>query len=190
MAKSLNEMSEMVRNFVNNNHTEEQKNRLMTKTVGNNGYTIGQSFEADHVDVVEREINGNRVTYPAVICKDGTALSLQQMMNISSMNGYKTEGEFINQTIDNPEGVKVTAKVADDFDFSEATQPATRNFLEYFDMAVTTKYFEGKTITYLGQVVRPSVAVKDAPESIKGNKQLAWKKGMKRAQAVKLWNIA
>lgn len=167
-----------------NANVAEPKNN----TVGNNGYALGQTFHCTgEVKPVEVEINGKKSVYMGVMTTEGTALSLKGLMNISSMKGYETEGEFINQTreagktIDN----KVTAEVIEDFNFDRVAQPMTRAWLEYIAKVDETHYFNGKTITFLGTVVRPYVAKKDSPTT----SFESYKKGDQRAMSQKLWAI-
>lgn len=159
-------------------------------TVGTNGYYIGQEFNATgKIKVVKNidEKTGKMTScWVAVETVEGVDLSLKSLMNVSSLNGYKTEGAYenVSRAGKNVNTDEVKAEVIEDFDFKEmVTQPKTRNWEQFIKLADTEKLFAGKKITYLGQVVRPYTAKEDVTTSFD-----SYKKGDARAMVQKLWN--
>ena len=139
------------------------------RNVGNNGYVIGQQFELDGTFGVEEIKNGNKVTGCFFACgtKQGVKLSLASLMGLSSLNGYKLEGEdtaYLEPIGENgptdkqkADSVKYTAKVADDVDdtFIGWEDCPTRDI---YDLVVRIENeqvkLEGMTVEYKGQVIR------------------------------------
>ena len=139
------------------------------RNVGNNGYVIGQQFELDGTFGVEEIKNGNKVTGCFFACgtKQGVKLSLASLMGLSSLNGYKLEGEdtaYLEPIGENgptdkqkADSIKYTAKVADDVDdtFIGWEDCPTRDI---YDLVVRIEneqvQLEGITVEYKGQVIR------------------------------------
>lgn len=163
------------------------------RNIGNNGYTLGQSFIATgKIEPVTVDINGRKSVYIGVECENGVMLSLQRLMNISSLKGYSTTEMAINQTREKlSENSPVTEtevkpEVIENFDFADVWQPETRDL--YDEAAYLVEHPEvlkGKKITYLGTVVRQLVAKKD---SNRDNFEL-YLKGDKRAMSAPLFSI-
>lgn len=186
MSKDATKSNELVKSYVSAAKAAgmaEPKN----STVGNNGYTLGQQFHGTGLQVVESEINGKKTAYVAVTTEEGIDLSIKSLMGISSISGYETEGEFESESLEGGKKVvsKVKAEVIPDFDFEQVYQPSCRQLLDFIAEADETSFFEGKVITYLGKVVRPYEAKKDSPAT----SFETYKKGYKRAMAVKLWSV-
>lgn len=161
------------------------------KNVGNNGYSLGQQFHSTgKVGPVTANINGNKSVYIGVETKEGVHLSLQKLMNISSMRGFSTTEKAINETRKNKNAQEVEQKevipeVIPEFSFDEVFQPETRNLYDFYAYCVENKVFLNKTITYLGTVVRQLEAKKDSPA---GNFE-CYKKGDKRAMSAPLFKV-
>ena len=165
---------------------DKERAKLQEQVVGSNGYALGQTFTITGATWVQKSINDNSVGYAAFTTEEGAELSIKQVMGISSLNGYETSGSFVNESGKDktkPEKEQVTAHVVDGFDFSDVFQPSTRKYLDFLDKADQGE-FNGKTLTYLGVVVRPFVAKKD---STSNGQQ--YKAGMQRTIAVKLWGM-
>lgn len=155
--------------------------------IGNNGYALGQQFHGTGLKVVETEIKDKKTVYVAVTTEEGIDLSIKSLMGISSLSGYATEGEFESESLEAGKRVitKVKAEVIPNFDFAQVYQPSCRRILDFIAEADESGFFEGKTITYLGKVVRPFEAKDDS----KASSLEVYKRGYKRAMAVKLWNV-
>lgn len=168
---------------------------LETKTVGNNGYTLGQEFHATGVlKVVDTTIQGNKAVYVAVETEEGVDLSVKSLMGLSSLTGYHTESPegtegFLHQWTEKATDKEYKSKmiapsVVEDFDFADVFQPKSRNLLEFIAIAEEEELFKGKTIRYLGNVVRPYVATKPSKGGFEH-----YKEGAQRAISVKLWSV-
>lgn len=157
-------------------------------TVGNNGYAIGQEFHATgDLKVKETEINGKKAVYVVVETEEGVELSIKSLMNISSLQGYHTEGTFKSESLEAGKTVSkdLTAQVVEGFDFADVYQPTSRQLLSFIADAEESNLFRGKTIRYLGTVVRPYEAKKDSPATSFEK----YKAGMQRAMSQKLWEV-
>lgn len=161
---------------------------LKDKYIGNNGFAAGQEVEfTGVVDIIKSE---GITPYYGAFLTNGSNVSVQSLMGISSLKGYKTEGEHEN-TIkasnreNNRPAVteKVTAYVCDDFAFSEVTQPHTRELYEFVAWLQETEYLKGRKGRFLGQVVRPFPAKKAGKMG-----DQSWNKDDQRCQVAKLWN--
>lgn len=180
---------EFVKNFV---ETYKQNggdaDKLAKRTVGNNGYAVGQSFTlTGEILVKENEINGVKQTYLVLPTEEGTELSLMGIMGVSSLKGYDLENvvnvEFIEGTTKKTRPVQT--EVIADFDFENVFKPASRNFLEFAGMIAEKEVkLAGKVVTFLGTIVKPITAKKDGEQN--GEK---YKKGYTRAIETKLWSV-
>lgn len=168
---------------------------LDSKIIGNNGYSVGQEFHATGaLKVVDTTINGNKAVYVAVETTEGVDLSIKSLMGLSSLNGYHTESPegtegFEHQWMDKASDKEYKSKmvapsVVEDFDFADVFQPQSRNLLEFIAIAEEDEIFKGKTIRYLGNVVRPYTATKASKGGFEH-----YKEGAKRAISVKLWSV-
>lgn len=156
------------------------------KNVGNNGYSIGQSFELDGTictaDVTDAD---NKVTgmYIALGTTNGTKLSLQSLMGLSSLNGYTLSGSATDSL-----GTTYTATAQVGTDFVGWEGLPTRDLYELAAMIeADPSIVKGKTATYKGVVIREFTAKKVAKDFVTGK---TFKKGDKRVSATKLWEIA
>ena len=166
------ESSELLKKYATIRKQADSKWVDDTKNVrnaGNNGYVIGQTFELDGTFGVEEIKNGNKVTGCFFACgtKQGVKLSLASLMGLSSLNGYKLEGEdtaYLEPIGENgptdkqkADSIKYTAKVADDVDdtFIGWEDCPTRDI---YDLVVRIENeqvkLEGMTVEYKGQVIR------------------------------------
>lgn len=159
------------------------------RSVGTNGYTLGQSWTLKGtVSITTTEINGNKSVYIGLDTVEGQTLSLQRLMGISSLKGYKTEGTFENHYLDGSKDKfdEITAEVIDGFDFADAWQPEERDL---YDMAAIIKAhpqeYANKKVTYLGIVVRPFKARTDSS----ANNFQKYKAGTQRAMSAPLFSL-
>lgn len=195
MAENQNKMkftdSEFVKNFLavyTANGGSKTEAEMLNRTVGNNGYTLGQTFTfTGEIKVKENDINGVKQTYIVLPTEEGTELSLMAIMGVSSLKGYDLENEV---PIEFKSGTRKDSRTTksdliEDFDFSQVWQPKTRNFLELAGMIAEGEIdLKGQTATYLGIAVKPIVA-KKAGES-NGEK---FDKDYKRAIETRLWSV-
>ena len=172
---------------------KEKLEALEKRNVGNNGYVIGQEFHlTGDIKTVTNEINGVKQVYIALTTKEGTDLSLQALMGVSSLKGYvfDTDVDVEFDTKDEAGSfVKKSRKVRADFnkgDFTNVWMPETRNLLTLAGM-IAEKHINltNKTATYLGTAVKPITAKKRGEQN---NEK--FKEGYARAIETKLWSIA
>jgi hypothetical protein len=171
---------------------KEKLETLEKRNVGNNGYVIGQEFHlTGDIKTATNEINGVKQVYIVLTTKEGTDLSLQPLMGVSSLKGYvfdtDVEIEFDGKD-ENNNSVKKSRKVRADFDknrFEDVWMPPTRNLLTLAGM-IAEKHVNltGKTVTYLGTAVKPITAKKKGEQN---NEK--FKEGYARAIETKLWSI-
>jgi hypothetical protein len=166
---------------------KDAADKMLTRTVGNNGYVIGQEFTfTGDIKTVTNEINGTKQVYIVLPTKEGTDLSLMSLMGVSSLKGYDLENEVEINFI-GADKSKETRKVKSDFtaDFDDVWKPASRNLLELAGM-IAEKAIDltSKKATFLGTAVKPIVAKKKGESN--GEK---FEVGYKRAIETKLWSI-
>lgn len=161
---------------------------MLKRTVGNNGYAVGQTFTlTGDIAVKENEINGTKQTYLVLPTEEGVELSLMALMGVSSLKGYDLENEVTVEFGLGKDKKSRTVKtdLTADFDFEQVWKPASRVFLELADMIHAGDIdLRGKTATYLGVAVKPIIA-KKAGES-NGEKFGA---GYARAIETRLWSV-
>jgi hypothetical protein len=188
--------SQFVKDFLSvyaANGGKKTEAELLAKNVGNNGYVVGQEFTlTGDIKTATSEINGEKQTYIVLTTKEGTELSLQTLMGVSSLKGYvfdtDVEVEFDGKD-ENNNPVKKSRKVRGDFDknrFDEVWMPASRNLLTLAGM-IAEKHVNltNKTVTYLGTAVKPITAKKKGESN--GEKFNIY---YARAIETKLWSIA
>jgi hypothetical protein len=172
---------------------KEKLEALEKRNVGNNGYVIGQEFHlTGDIKTVTNEINGVKQVYIALTTKEGTDLSLQALMGVSSLKGYVFDTDVdveFDAKDESGSFVKKTRKVRSDFskgDFNNVWMPETRNLLTLAGM-IAEKHINltNKTATYLGTAVKPITAKKRGDQN---NEK--FKEGYSRAIETKLWSIA
>ena len=170
------------------------------RNVGNNGYTIGQTFELDGTLEVEEIKNGTETTGAFFACgtKQGVKLSLASLMGLSSLNGYTLEGEdtaymepFEGEPNDKQKKESVTYKahVAEDVNdrFIGWEECPTRDI---YDLVVRIENEQvrlaGIQVEYKGQVIRGWDA-KKAGKDLNSNKQ--YKAGAHRVTRQHLFKV-
>jgi len=183
--------SEFVKNFLavyTANGGTKTEAEMLNRTVGNNGYTLGQTFTfTGEIEVKENDINGVKQTYIVLPTEEGTELSLMTLMGVSSLKGYDLENPV---TIEFKSGTKKDSRTTksdliEDFDFGQVWQPKTRNFLELAGMIAEGEInLKGQTATYLGIAVKPITAKKSGESN--GEK---FDKDYKRAIETRLWSV-
>jgi hypothetical protein len=181
---------EFVKNFVATYKANGgDADSLAKRTVGNNGYSLGQQFTLKgEIVVKENEINGMKQTYLVLPTEEGTELSLMSLMGVSSLRGYEMTNEIEVQYLDGTNTLtrKVKTEVIDGFKFEDVFKPASRNFLEFAGMIAEKEIdLKGKIATFLGTAVKPITAKKDSD----GKSIEKFKKGFSRAIETKLWSI-
>ena len=184
--------NDLVKKFLNDYKDVRGKEYDQTRIVGNNGYTVGQSFTlTGEIAYKTNEINGNKSVYWVVLAEKGVELSLMSLMGVSSLKGYCTDSarefpvEFYNASTKGKDSRTVTATVESDFDFADVWQPPTRNLLELAGMIASGDLdLKGKKVTYLGTVVKDFTAKKDSEQN--GEKV---KKDYKRVIETRLWSM-
>ena len=185
--------NEFVKAFIaeyEKHHTADQVAKLKDRTVGNNGFTLGQSFTlTGEIKTVSREINGTTQVYIILPTKEGTELSLMSLMGISSLKGYESNGGVVSVEFD-ANGEKKTREVKTDlvnnFNFDHVWKPASRNLLELAGMiAEGDVVLANKKATFLGTAVKKFTAKKDGEQNGE-----SYSEGYTRAIETKLWKIA
>lgn len=166
---------------------KDAADKMFTRTVGNNGYVVGQEFTlTGDIKTATNEINGTKQVYIVLPTKEGTELSLMSLMGVSSLKGYDLENEVEINFI-GADKAKETRKVKSDFtaDFDDVWKPASRNLLELAGMiAEKAVNLAGKKATFLGTAVKPIIAKKKGESN--GEK---FEVGYHRAIETKLWSI-
>ena len=191
--------NELVKKFLEK-YTEargaDKAKELTEKTIGNNGYTVGQTFTLlGTIDFKDNTINGVKTVYWYLPTKEGVDLSLMSLMGVSSLKGYSNgpvEVEYytVNGTGKNAKDEKKTRTVTPDYlpdeaDFSEVWQPASRHLLTLVAMIADGEVdLKDKVVTFLGTAVKPTKAKSDG--EMNGEKYRA---EYKRAIESKLWSI-
>jgi hypothetical protein len=169
-------------------HTDKEVEKLEERTVGNNGYYIGQEFTlTGEIDWKEQDVNGTKQVYWFLKTQEGTELSLQSLMGISSLKGYLLEGSTEVEFVDGnaPKSRTVTAEVKAGTTEKSLWIPKSRHFLtEVQNILESRENLEGKTVTFLGTAVKPIVAKKSGKQNGE-----TYEKGYKRAIETKLWSV-
>lgn len=169
-------------------HTDKEVEKLESRNVGNNGYYIGQTFTlTGKVEWKENKIDDKTQVYWYLTTEEGTELSLQSLMGISSLKGYLLEGSTEVEFLDgnDKKSRTVTAEVKAGTTEKSLWTPKSRHFLtEVQNILESRENLEGKTVTFLGTAVKPI-------EAKKGGKQNGetYDKGYKRAIETKLWSV-
>lgn len=184
--------NDLVKKFLEDYKGARGKDYDQTRIVGNNGYSVGQSFKlTGEIEYKNNEINGTKSVYWVLHAEGGVELSLMSLMGVSSLKGYCTDStkefpvEFYNAKTKDKDTRTVTATVESNFDFEDVWQPPTRNLLDLAGMiAEGDLNLKGKTVTYLGTVVKEFTAKKDSEQN--GEKV---KEGYKRVIETRLWSM-
>lgn len=163
---------------------------IKTKTVGNNGRPLDSEVTfTGKVDLIDREINGNKVSYYAAETKKGDWISVQSIMGISSLTGYELTGKFPHK---NNEGqTEVSANVSETFKASPNTfkcwEPPTRDFYECIAQLQATEMLKDVRLFYRGVAVHPYEAKKDYISTFANGE--SWRKGDPRTMTAQIWTI-
>lgn len=169
-------------------HTDEQVKNLEERTVGNNGYYIGQEFTlTGEIDWKEQDVNGTKQVYWFLKTAEGAELSLQSLMGISSLKNYLLEGSVEVEFLDGKETKTrtVTAEVQAGVEVEDLWVPKSRHFLtEVQNILEGVENLKNKKVIFLGTAVRP-ITTKKAGEQ-NGEKYAV---GAKRAIETKLWSV-
>lgn len=184
--------NDLVKKFLADYKDARGKDYDQTRIVGNNGYSVGQSFKlTGEIEYKTTEINETKSVYWVLLAEGGVELSLMSLMGVSSLKGYCTDStkefpvEFYNAKTKDKDTRTVTATVESDFDFEDVWQPPTRNLLDLAGMIADGDLnLKGKTVTYLGTVVKDFTAKKDSEQN--GEKV---KEGYKRVIETRLWSM-
>lgn len=183
--------SEFIKNFLTTyaaNGGSKTADEMLKRTIGNNGYALGQEFTlTGDIVVKENEINGTKQTYLVLTTEEGVELSLMSLMGVSSLKGYDLENEVtIEYKVKNDKKSRtVKSALIAGFDFEQVWKPASRVFLELADMIHAGDIdLRGKTATYLGVAVKPITAKKKGESN--GEK---FEEGYSRAIETRLWSI-
>lgn len=157
------------------------------KTVGSNGYNIGQTFTLTGEIVVAEVKRDSEITsyFLALPTKEGVNLSLQSLMGLSSLRGYEMSGEADDST-----GNHYDAEVANDVD---------KNFVGWRNLPTRDLYeiaakieageikLENKKVTYKGRVFRKWKARSAGTDLATGK---SYAEGDERVSRVQLWQVA
>lgn len=174
----------------------DKAKELVERTVGNNGYSVGQTFTLlGTIDFKEQTINGTKTVYWYLPTKEGVDLSLMSLMSVSSLKGYSNDSVEIESYTKtgagkNAQETMKTRTVTPDFtpdesNFDAVWQPVSRHLLTLVAMIADGEVnLVDKTATFLGTAVKPIIAKKDGEQN--GEMYHA---GYKRAIETKLWSI-
>lgn len=153
--------------------------------VGTNGYEPGQEFVVVGLEAVPVGDKGNE--FVAFRCADGSAISVKQVMGLSSLQGFTAEkgevliNEFFTKANKEKQSEEIVCKGCESPE--DRHTPSTRNFYEFVEKEAFGMI--GGTLTYLGEVARQNTARKDSD----GFGEQKWKAGYKRVQTAKLWKF-
>lgn len=182
--------NEFVKSFLavyEKHHDAKQVAKLKERTVGNNGYTIGQVFTlTGEIATKENEINGVTQVYIILKTKEGAELSLMSLMGISSLSGYKFDKAYpVDFDIDGEKKTREVQSTMPEKDFAKAWVIPTRNLLELASMiADGSLSLTDKKVTFLGTAVKPYTAKKDGEQNGE-----SYQAGYNRAIESKIWSV-
>lgn len=162
---------------------------IKDKTVGNNGRPLDSDvIFTGKVDLIDREINGNKVSYYAAETKKGEWISVQSIMGVSALKGYELEGKFPHQNNEGESNVSadVSAKFKADQNMPR-WEPPTRDFYECVAQLQATEMLKDVRLYYRGIAVRPYEAKKDFISTTANGE--SWSKGAKRTMTAQIWTI-
>lgn len=182
--------NEFVKSFLavyEKSHNAEQVAKLKERTVGNNGYTVGQIFTlTGEIATKENEINGVTQVYIILKTKEGAELSLMSLMGVSSLNGYKFDKEYtVEYDVDGEKKTREVKSTMPEKDFKLAWSIPTRNLLELAAMIADGSFsVKDKKVTFLGTAVKPYTAKKDGEQNGE-----SYQAGYARAIETKIWSV-
>lgn len=162
---------------------------IKEKIVGNNGRPLdSEVIFTGKVDLIDRNINGNVISYYAAETKKNEWISIQSIMGVSALKGYELEGKFPHQ---NNEGESdVVAEVSVKFKADQNMprwEPPTRDFYECVAQLQATEMLKDMRLFYRGIAVRPYEAKKDYISTTANGE--SWSKGAKRTMTAQIWTI-
>mgnify|MGYP003296103724 CR=1 FL=1 len=182
--------NEFVKSFVTiyeKHHEAKEVARLKERTVGNNGYTVGQTFTlTGEIAIKENEINGKTQVYIILKTNEGAELSLMSLMGVSSLNGYKFDKSYtVEFDVDGEKKTREVQSTMPEKDFAKAWSIPTRNLLELAAMiADGTLPTKDKKVTFLGTAVKPYIAKRDGEQNGE-----SYQTGYARAIETRLWSV-
>lgn len=165
----------------------EKVAKLKERTVGTNGYTVGQTFTlTGEIATKTNEINGVTQVYLILKTKEGVELSLMSLMGISSLNGYKFDKAYpVEFDVNGEKKTREVQSTMPEKDFAKAWVVPTRNLLELASMIADGSLpLADKKVTYLGTAVKPYPAKQDGEQNGE-----AYQAGYARAIETKLWSV-
>lgn len=168
-------------------HDAKQIAKLKERTVGNNGYTVGQTFTlTGEIAVKENEINGKTQVYIILKTKEGAELSLMSLMGVSSLNGYKFDKAYpVEFDVDGEKQTREVQSTMPEKDFKQAWVIPTRNLLELAAMiADGTLPLAGKKAIFLGTAVKPYTAKQEGEQNGE-----VYQARYARAIETKIWSV-
>lgn len=182
--------NEFIKSFLavyEQHHDAKQVAKLKERTVGNNGYTVGQTFTlTGEIATKTNEINDTTQVYIILKTKEGTELSLMSLMGVSSLNGYKFDKSYpVDFDIDGEKKTREVQSTMQEKDFSKAWVIPTRNLLELASMIADGSLpLTDKKVTFLGTAVKPYTAKKDGEQNGE-----SYQAGYNRAIESKIWSV-
>lgn len=182
--------NEFVKSFLavyEKSHTAEQVAKLKERVVGNNSYTVGQTFTlTGEIATKENEINGVTQVYIILKTKEGAELSLMSLMGVSSLKGYKFDKAYpVEFDINGEKKTREVESTMPEKDFKQAWVIPTRNLLELAAMiADGTLPLKDKKVTFLGTAVKPYPAKQDGEQNGE-----SYQAGYARAIETKIWSV-
>lgn len=106
--------------------------------------SLGQEFQATgELKVVEKIVDGTNYVYIAVETKEQIDIPVKNIMGISSLSSFHTDGEYISESLDGDRLVenKVFAQVVDDFRVDDVYHATNSGFLDFVVHAAITNFF-------------------------------------------------
>lgn len=182
--------NEFVQSFLTvyeKHHDANQIAKLKERTVGNNGYTVGQTFTlTGEIAVKENEINGKTQVYIILKTKEGAELSLMSLMGVSSLNGYKFDKAYpVEFDVDGEKQTREVKSTMPEKNFDKAWVIPTRNLLELAAMiADGTLPLAGKKAIFLGTAVKPYTAKQEGEQNGE-----VYQARYARAIETKIWSV-
>jgi hypothetical protein len=196
------------------NNTDFDAEKEKNLTIGENGISVGASVTfTGNLALRKRTINEKVTPYFVLETVEGIDVPIKALMGISSDFDYKckntdviyneyfvtkqfseltpTEQNEYESAKDENDNVKIviteqiSPNVCNNFKFSDAYKPKTRNFLEFVNLiSCGVIDFTNKKCKYLGTIVKQGTSKKD--QTINGQNV---KIGYKRAFVQKLYQV-
>lgn len=200
-------------NIKSENNSEFDAEREKNLTVGENGLTVGTIVTfTGAMSLRKRKINDKITPYFVLETIEGADIPVKALMGISSDIDYKSKSTDVilneyfvvkqfkdlttdekqkyentdeNETIKLKITDEIKPNVCNNFKFSDAYKPQTRNFLDFVNLiSCGVVDFTNKKCKYLGTIVKQGTSKKD--QMINGqNVEI----GYKRAFSQKLYQV-